>query len=125
MPEIIAAYERDGGYFGAIKVLLSGEPFTFEFAVEQLGYMALRKILQSHPFGETQSIVSRYFYMGSFTRRELDKEPVTFGIRIESGKNAKTCNFDGPTSLLSNLIWFASLKEPEQASALKRLPQTR
>ncbi len=48
---------------------------------------------------------------------------VTFSVRIEQGVNGKSFeNFHGPTSLVSNLLWFQSLKDFQDTAALKRLP---
>jgi hypothetical protein len=36
-PEILDAYERDGSYFGALRVTVADEVAAFEFGVEQRG----------------------------------------------------------------------------------------
>lgn len=46
MPEILAAYERDGLQYGAVRILLEAKPIALEFCVDQAGYGALRKVLQ-------------------------------------------------------------------------------
>ncbi len=45
-PEIVNAYERDGQYFGAVRLDRSGNTATFEFGVAVAGYTALKRILR-------------------------------------------------------------------------------
>ena len=94
-----------------------------EFSVDQAGYEALRKVLQSKPFAVTPGISHRYFFAGGVARQKLGGQPVTFHIRIESQGNAKTFDFSGPESLVANLIWFASLKEHTEVAHLKPFTQ--
>lgn len=122
MPEIVEAYERGTEYFGAVRVQLANEPSTFEFGVGFEGYKALRHILQSRPLGEMPGVAHRFFFTGSYSRRIWGLDPVTFRVRVEIGKNAKTFDFDGPTSLVNNLVWFAELRTLESAKHLKQLP---
>ncbi len=121
MPELIDAYKREEESFGVVRVSISGELATFEFSVEPTGYKSLKRILQSKPHVVTPGVPYRYFFMGKYSRKRFGVEPVTFGVRIESGPNSKTFDFEGPTSLLANLIWFKDLKTIEETSGLKRI----
>jgi hypothetical protein len=121
MPEILNAYERDGFYFGVVRIVVSEEKAAFEFGVDEAGFKALRKVLQKQPFSNLPGIEYRYFFTGEYGRRKLGEEPVIFYIRIEQGIDASKFEFDGPTTLVSNLRWFESLKDLSDASALKRL----
>jgi len=123
MPEILAAYERDGLQYGAVRILLEAKPIALEFCVDQAGYGALRKVLQSKPFAVTPGVSHRYFFSGGVARQKLGGQTATFGIRIESQGSAKTFNFSGPESLVANLIWFASLKEHTEVAHLKPFTQ--
>jgi hypothetical protein len=119
-PELLDAYERDGLYFGAVRVTVAGEVATFEFGVEQRGYISLKQILQTHPFDPLGK--HRYFFKGNFSKREPDSDTISFGVRIEQGANGKSFeDFRGPVSLVSNLLWFQSLKGFQDTAALKRL----
>jgi hypothetical protein len=69
MPELVRAYEREGNYFAAIRIDISGEPATFEFGVEPVGFKALSKIFQSRPLAEMPGVPYRYFFQGSFGRK--------------------------------------------------------
>jgi hypothetical protein len=80
MPELVRAYEREGNYFAAIRIDISGEPATFEFGVEPVGFKALSKIFQSRPLAEMPGVPYRYFFQGSFGRKKIGFEPVTFGL---------------------------------------------
>jgi hypothetical protein len=117
--EFLDAYERDGLYFGAVRVTVAGVAAAFEFGVEQRGYVSLKQILQTRPFDPLGK--HRYFFRGNFSKREPDSDTVNFGVRIEQGANGKGFDFDGPVSLVSNLLWFQSLRDLQAAAALRRL----
>jgi hypothetical protein len=121
MPEIIAAYERDGLYFGVIRVETPQEGATFEFGVERTGHLALQRILESRPFGSMPGLKRRFYFAGDYGRKKLDQEPVTIGIRVEEDKNSKKLQFDCPASLASNLKWFFEMRDLSAASALRRV----
>jgi hypothetical protein len=72
-------------------------------------------------FGPLAGAKCRYFFTGSFTRKVLGQEPVTIFIRVEQDNNAKTFEFDCPTSLASNLLWFLELRQASEASALRQV----
>jgi hypothetical protein len=118
-PELLDACEREGSYFGAVRVIVAGEAAAFEFGVDEPGYLSLKRILQSRPFEPRGEY--RYFFQGNFSKRETASGMVTFGVRIEQGGNGKGFDFDGPVSLVSNLLWFQSLKELQPTTPLKRL----
>jgi hypothetical protein len=120
-PELLDAYERDGLYFGAVRLTVSDEIAAFEFGIEQRGYVSLKQILQTRPFDALGK--HRYFFTGSFSKREPGSDTVSFDVRIEQGANGKNFeNFRGPVSLVSNLLWFKSLKDFQDTVALQRLP---
>ena len=82
--------------------------------------MCIRDSLQTRPFDPLGK--HRYFFKGNFSKREPDSDTVSFGVRIEQGVNGKSFeNFSGPVSLVSNLLWFQSLKDLQNTAALKRL----
>jgi hypothetical protein len=123
MPEILKAYERGGFYFGAVRIVLAKETTAFEFGVDHAGYLAVRKILHTRPFSDMPGIEYRYFFAGplGYGRRENNEAPVTFDVRIEQGNDAGKFEFLGPTSLVSNLIWFTKPRDLGEAGQLKRL----
>jgi hypothetical protein len=119
-PELLGAYERDGLYFGSVGLTIANEVAAFEFGVEQRGYVSLKQILQTRPFDTLGKY--RYFFTGRFTKREHGSDLVRFDVRIEQGANGQNFkNFSGPASLVSNLLWFQSLKSFQDAEGLKRL----
>ena len=67
-PELLDAYEREGSYFGAVRVILTGEEATFEFGLVERGYLSLKRVLQSRPFEPRGQY--RYFFRGKFGKRE-------------------------------------------------------
>lgn len=117
--KVLDAYEREGSYFGAVRVVIAGEEAAFEFGLDERGYYSLKRILQAHPF-ETLGQY-RYFFTGNFSKSEAASDTVTFGVRIEQGANGKGFHFDGPASVVSNLLWFQSLKDLQPTAPLKRL----
>src|ERR1700690_212518 len=123
MPEILKAYQRGEFYFGVVRIDVSDGTAVFEFGVDYAGYIALRKVLQTRPFSNMPGIEYRYFYAGplGYGRRDKNEAPVTYDVRIEQGEDAKRFEFEGPTSLVSNLIWFMGLKNLNEESQLKRL----
>jgi hypothetical protein len=119
-PELVDAYERDGSYFGVVRVTVADQVAAFEFGVEQRGYIALKQVLQTHPFDPLGK--HRYFFKGNRSKGKPDSDVVSFSVRIEQGSDGKGFdNFRGPISLVSNLLWFQSLKHLQDAAALKRL----
>jgi hypothetical protein len=119
-PELLETYERDGLYFGTVRVTVADEVAAFEFGVEQKGYISLKQILQTRPFDPLGK--HRYSFKGNFSKREEGSDTVSFSVRIEQGANGKSFeNFHGPVSLVSNLLWFQSLKDFQGTMALKRL----
>ena len=121
MPEIIDACERGSEHFGVIRVSFAGESATLEFGVEKARYKALKRILGSRPFAETPGIPHRYSFAGSTSKVSVDSYRCTFRVRIEGGRDARSFEVEGPTSLAANLMWFAGLKSLSEASALRRL----
>jgi hypothetical protein len=121
MPEILKAYERDGSYFGVVRIMVSEETAAFEFGLDRAGYGALRRVLQTRPFSNMPGIEYRYFFTGSYGRKKLGEEPVTLTIRIEQGNDATSVEVDGPTTLASNLRWFMELKDLRDVGPLKRI----
>jgi hypothetical protein len=119
-PELFGAYERDGLYYGAVRVTVANETVAFEFGIDKRGYLSLKRILQSRPFEPRGQY--RYFFTGGFSKRDLASNMVTLCVRVEQGRNGKNFDFDGPTSLVSNLLWFQSLKDLDSTASLKRLP---
>lgn len=103
-----------GFYFGVVRVQTSSETAAFEFGVAREGYLALRRILESRPFGSMPGVQHSFYFAGDYGRDSI-------GVRIEQGVNGKKLSFDCPTSLVSNLLWFFRMKDLREAEALKRV----
>jgi hypothetical protein len=121
--ELRDAYERDGLYFGVVRVRTLSEAASIEFGVERAGWLALRRILESRPFGSMPGVKHSFYFTGSHSKEESTREPVTIGIRIEEGMNGKNLDFPCPLSLAKNLKWFLYLKDLQETAALKRVPE--
>ncbi len=123
-PEILNAYEREGQYFGVVRIVLADGSPTLEFGLSAAGYAALKRVLSARPFDALPGISYRYFFSGSFTgATKPEQETFAFDIRVEQGTAAKKFEFTGPKTLLANLLWLSKLKSLEETSGLKRLDQ--
>ncbi len=122
MLEIVAAYERDSLYFGVVRVRNFSETASFEFGVHRTGFLALRRILESRPFGSMPGIKHSFYFTGSHGQEESGRENVSIGVRIEEGMNGKNLWFDCPVSLAKNLKWFLQMTDLREAAALNRVP---
>jgi hypothetical protein len=114
MLEIVSACERDGFYFGVVRVQIPSETAAFEFGVTHEGYLALRRILECRPFGSMPGVPHSFYFAGDHGRD-------TIGVRIEEGMNGRKLSFDCPTPLVSNLLWFYRMKDLQEAAALRRV----
>jgi hypothetical protein len=122
MLELVAAYERDSLYFVVVRVCTSSETASFEFGVHRTGFNALRRILDTRPFGSMPGVKHSFYFSGSHSKEESDQENVSIGVRIEEGMNGKNLWFDCPVSLAKNLKWFLQMKDLREAAALNRVP---
>jgi hypothetical protein len=120
MPELLAAFERDGGHFGTARVTLSGDTRDIEFGVPLEEYRALRHILQTRPFDPLSTLPCRYFIAGSIGRAGEHTGKVD--IRIEQGREGRHFPFEMPLSLARNFYWFAQLRKFSDASHLHVTP---
>ena len=124
-PEIVNSYEREGQYFGAVRlILMDGSP-TVEFGVTEAGHAALKRILNARPFDAMPGLRYRYYFTGSFIGATRPGQDVfAFDVRIEQDTTAKKFQFSGPKTLLSNLLWFSELKSVDQTGGLNILACT-
>ncbi len=88
-PEIVKAYERDGQYFGAVRLDRSGETATVEFGVSAAGYSALKRILSARPFDSLPGVPYSHFFCGFYTFSKPGQDFFAFAIRVEQGETAK------------------------------------
>jgi hypothetical protein len=121
--ELRDAYERGGLYFGVVRVRTPSEVASIEFGVERAGYLALRRIFETRPFGSMPGVKHSFYFTGSDSQEKSAHEPVDIGIRIIEGMNGKNLYFPCSLSLAKNLKWFLYLKDLQEANALKRVPE--
>jgi hypothetical protein len=114
MLEIVAAYERGDLFFGVVRVQTLLEIAALEFGVTREGYLALRRILESRPFGSMPGVKHSFYFAGGYGRD-------TISVRIEEGMNGRKVWFNCPTSLVSNLLWFFLMEDLRDADGLKRV----
>ena len=120
MPELLAAFERDGSYFGTVRVTLGGETRDIEFGVPLEEYRSLCRILQMRPFDQMPGLQYRYFIAHSIGR--AGEHSANIDIRIEQGRSGRQFPFEVPLPLARNLYWFAQLKDFSDASHLHVTP---
>jgi hypothetical protein len=121
--ELRDAYERDGLYFGVVRVRTSSEAASLEFGVERAGFLALRRIFECRPFGSMPGVEHRFYFTGGHSQERLPHEPISIGVRIVESMNGKNLWFKCPLSLAKNLKWFLYLKDLQEAAALRRVPE--
>jgi len=121
--ELLDADERDGLFFGVVRVRTNSETASLEFGVDRAGYLALRRIFETRPFGRMPGVKQRLYFTGSHSKEKLSQQPIRIGIRIEEGKNGKNLEFACSLSLAKNLKWFLNLEDLQEAAALKRVPE--
>jgi hypothetical protein len=121
--ELRNTYECDGLYFGVVRVRTPSETASIEFGIEQAGYLALRRILETRPFGSMPGVKHSFYFTGSHGQEKSAYEPVNIGIRIEEGMNGRNLDFPCPLSLAKNLKWFLYLKDLQETAGLKRVPE--
>lgn len=113
MPELMDAYERDGQYFGAIRLELEETGHAVEFGLTSGGYRAVKAILSLRPFDRMPGLHYRYFYTGAI-RKGIAV------IRVELGGVSKQLDVKVPQDLVANLLWFKSVEDPEDLAHLER-----
>jgi hypothetical protein len=74
--ELRDAYERDGLYFGVVRVRTPSEAASIEFGVERAGYLALRRIFECRPFGSMPGVKHSFYFTGSHSQETLAHVPV-------------------------------------------------
>lgn len=117
MPELIRAFEKDGHYFLIIEIDWKRQKKRYQFGVSRKSYLILRRIFETRTFDMMPGLKYRYFYGGS--SHALDSSSASMFVRVELGRDATTKEFDIPKDLHANLLWFAQLPSPENASYLE------
>jgi hypothetical protein len=118
MPELLAAYERDGEFYGVAAVMLNSECRQFEFWLPGKAYIALRRILQTRPF-DPLSMVQYHYFVADAYGRSPDSDIANISIRIEQGSTGRQFPFKVPVSLASSLLFFSKLKNFSNAAHLQ------
>ena len=119
--ELVDAHERNGHFFGVVRVNGAGQTAAFEFGISAEGYSALKRVFNARPFDATPGLRYSYFFTGSYGREKLGAEPGAVSRTYRAGRTATAFEFSTPTTLLSNLLWFMELETLKSASALKRI----
>lgn len=124
MPEIIDAFKDGDQYFGVVGIEIGVERRKFRFGVSQAGYLALKRVLQLHPFDSLPGLKHHYYFAQAYWKIE-DSSDCGMKVRIEQGKNGKQVDVRVPKDLLANLRWFAELKDFTEAAHLPEVVHSR
>jgi hypothetical protein len=112
--EFIDAFEKDDHFFVVVEL----RSRRFQFGVSRLGYLAVRNAMQLRPFDTMPGVKYRYFYGGS-SREGFEGANFVMGVRVESGRDAKTEEITIPQDLHANLLWFDRLEDLNDAAYLE------
>jgi len=118
LPEILDAYERDDHSFASVRLLRGHEDRVFELGIARSAYLALRRVFQARPFEQIPGVTRRYYFVPSVSKRE-DPERCIGTIRIEQGRDGKQFEFEMPSGLIANLLWFFEMKTLAPAQHLR------
>src|SRR5205807_2702189 len=97
-PEIINTLEREGQYFGIVRIEIDGSSKTFQFGVTPAGHKALRRVLQLRPFDYIPGVKRRYFFARSYYKLPTGSECGAY-FRVEQGKAGKQVEIHLPKDL--------------------------
>ena len=118
LPEILDAYSREGHYFASVRLERAADDRVFELGISDSGYAALRRIMQTRPFDQMSREKQRYFFVPSYSKRD-DAERCIGTVRIEQSRDGQNFEFEMPTTLIANLLWFYEMDTLEPASHLR------
>lgn len=83
MPELIDAFEKDGGYFGIVGAKDGEKERDFQFSLSLQGYRALKKVMQDRPFDLMPGLRYRYFYADSSKSHPEDRYTMIVNIELD------------------------------------------
>ena len=118
LPELLAAYERDGHYFGEVSVTIKGDTRTYEIGLTLEAYRSFKRMTSLQPFDKMPGLKHRYFFVPSLGGTPGASVRTT-QVRVEQGENGKQFNVEASTVLAANMMWFVELKDFANASHLK------
>jgi len=116
MPEILDALERDGHYFGLVRLEREGQERRFQFGISRDAYLALKRVFDLHPFEVMPGLVHRYFFVPAYSR--LDETRMMMTVRVEQGRDGKQVEVEATKDLVANLKWFIELDDWKKAEHL-------
>ena len=117
MPELMEAYERNGHFFGIVRIEIGETAHAVEFGLTPSGFRAMKAILSLRPFDRMPGLSYRYFFAGKYGKGVV-------AIRVELGKVSKQLDVNTPQELVANLLWFASVDDPAELVHLRHCART-
>jgi hypothetical protein len=125
LPELLATRERNGQYFGVVRIDLCGEARSFELGVTAAGHSALAIMMSQRPFDSMPGVPYRYFFVPSVRCQvgELETQTRQVAVRVELRRKSKDIEVSAPIDLIQNLMWFFQVKSFEEARMLNELKE--
>jgi len=126
LPELIAAYERKGQFFGVVRITLGADSKFLEFGIDRDGFAAFKRMLDLRPFDSMSGLPYRHFFVPSVRAElsETDKHTRQISVRVELRRESKNVEVTAPISLIQNLMWFFQLKDFAKTKTLKELKES-
>jgi hypothetical protein len=117
MPEIVDALEQDSKFVGIVRVKFGDTSKQFQFGISLDGYRALKKMLQLRPFDAMPGVGQKYYLARSYSQIPGSSDCIAV-VRVVQSKDGRQPEVRVPRDLLSNLLWFAELRNPAEAAHL-------
>ena len=117
MPEIVDALEQDSKFVCIIRVKFGDTSKQFQFGISLDGYRALKKILQLRPFDAMPRVNQKYYFARSYSQVPGSSDCKAV-VRVEQNRDGRQLEVRVPRDLLSNLLWFAEIRDPAEAAHL-------
>jgi hypothetical protein len=115
LAELLRPTEKDGHYFGIIRVERGAEQKCFQFGIGKEAYSALKRALDERPFDQMPGLRHRYYFAGA---ARLENGRAVMAVRVVQGRDIKTVDVEAPIDLVSNLVWFDKLADWTEADHL-------
>jgi hypothetical protein len=120
LPELVRSYEREGQFFGVVRITRRQETRLYEFGLDAASYRSFQRMLQLRPLDQLPGLPHRYFFVPSVSRTS-EPSYVMATVRVEQGDRAKACEVRATPQLVANLLWFFQLQDFSEASHLRQL----
>lgn len=109
--ELLEVSNDDNIYSCVISLTVGYEKLKLRFGINTTDYVNLLRISQFRPFENTAFTPYRYFFTGSYRKKENNMAALS--IRVEQHRMHKNYEFDVTQTFVSNILWFYSVEDIE------------